>query len=129
MKVQQIDTHLTTFFFQGDREEFNQCQTCLRRLYNKGINGQVAEFTAYSILYYIYTKSTLDLNSCLASLTKDLKKDVLVQHALSVRSALALNNYRSFFKFYLQAPKMGGSLIDLFIARERKEALKRLLKA
>lgn len=114
---------------QGDREEFNQCQTCLRRLYNKGVSGQVAEFTAYSVLYYIYTKSNTDLNSCLSSLTKELKKDDVVQHALAVRSACALCNYRLFFKLYATAPKMGGYLIDLFIDRERKEALKRMLKA
>lgn len=116
-------------FQQGDREEFNQCQTCLRRLYNKGISGEVAEFTAYSILYYIYTKSNSDLNSCLSSLTKDLKKEEIVQHALAFRSAWALNNYRLFFKLYLTAPKMGGYLVDLFIDRERKEALKRMVKA
>ena len=50
-----------TLFFKGDREEFNQCQTCLKSLYKEGCNGHPDEFTAYKIIYDIYTDNYLGI--------------------------------------------------------------------
>jgi len=127
--VKVYECHARIALEKGDREEFNQCQTCLKSLYMQGISGEVAEFTAYNILYYIYTKESSDLNSCLASLSKELKADDVVHHALAVRSSLALCNFRSFFKLYSSAPKMSGYLMDLFVPRIRQDALKRIVKS
>ena len=46
---------------KGDREEFNQCQTCLKSLYTEGYNGHPDEFTAYKIIYDIYTDNYLGI--------------------------------------------------------------------
>lgn len=122
--INVYEIHARIALEKADLGEYNQCQSQLANLYSEKIpGGHPHEFKAYRILYLLHTCNRTDMNDILASLTPAEKEDRAILHALAVRSAVAGGNFHRFFKLYLDAPNMGGYLMDSFIDRERLAAL------
>ncbi|KAF0686222.1 Aste57867_21927 [Aphanomyces stellatus] len=131
------ETHARIALEEGDMNEFNQCQTQLRQLYEQDIAGNRTEFLAYRILYCIYVclqgktdnSGNVGMYRALSMVSPADRKDTTVRHALSVREAVFANDYRSFFKLYAAPPKMSGYLMDSYANHMRLQALKTMCKA
>ena len=121
--VRVYEAHARIALEKGDLGEYNQCQTQLRALYKMGIDGKRDEFTAYRILYIVYTCNRTSMNDVLADLTSAEQQMESVAHALQVRAALASGNYTKFFRLYQTTPYLGAYLLDKIVPRERLAAL------
>lgn len=73
--------------------------------------------------------SFADITTALTSLSPTVKNNAMVQHALALRTAVALSDYHKFFLLYRSAPKMSPYLMDMFVERQRKDAIKAMVKS
>ena len=126
--VHVYETHGRIALEKRDHEEFNQCNSMLMELYETW-GGSVAEFTAYRLFYGILVKDFVDIDQCLASIPADIRDMPEVIHAVKIYTAWLTHDYSTFFKLYVVTPNMGGYLIDMFVQRERLNALKTICKA
>ena len=135
--IRVYETHARIALQVKDLGEYNQCQTQLRALYKSKLGdngtsgGKEDEFTAYRILYLIYTRNRTDMSNMLADLTTADKQGRYVRLALQVRAALALGNYHKFFQLYRDSQDMAmfPYLMDMFVDRERLAALAVMCRA
>ncbi|KAK9470313.1 SAC3/GANP/Nin1/mts3/eIF-3 p25 family-domain-containing protein [Dipodascopsis tothii] len=127
--VSVYEIHARIALEKGDLGEYNQCQTQLRTLYEKGLAGSKNEFLAYRILYMLHTRNRSEMNEMLITLTADERADPAVAHALQVQRVMNESDYHSLHRLYLAAPNMGGYIMDSFIERERIAALAVICRA
>lgn len=138
LTVQRIKNEFTVTVYEiharialetSDMVEYNQCQATLKSLYELGIPGRVEEFTAYRILMLLHGRNRSELNIYVGQLTPKQKLDPSVSHALNVQRAVSMGNYHAFFRLFLEAPNMGGYIMDHFSDREKIKALIVMTKA
>ena len=65
----------------------------------------------------------------LSTIRKEEREDPLVDFAIKLRSAWQIGNFVQIFRLYEVAPRFSGYLIEKFLPRERKRALKMIIKA
>lgn len=154
--IEVYETHARIALEKGDLNEYNQCQTQLKELYEQvsrskgavvatqgdgkkkartGLENQ-HEFIAYRVIYYVYLTGnkkyeggSSDLFKIMLSLTPKQREDPVIAHALKVRVAVAEFDYHAFFSLQDSAPKMGAYLMDYLVPQVRQAALQRMHKA
>jgi len=131
--IKVYETHARVALEQGDLNEFNQCQTRLKSLYDDmPTGGHVAEFLAYRLLYLAYSGLKQHMGPLLHAiqeLTVEHRQMAYVQHALQVAEALISRNYHQFFQLYQRVENMGCYLMDKMLPEIRLLALRTITRA
>jgi len=151
--INVYETHARIALENADLNEYNQCQTQLKELYDHfsstSSNNTVTddaqeccrnfnEFLAYRILYYLMLTFTATARDAAVSELRNILRnipmhswheDIAVSHALQVRQALSLGNYATFFSLYASVPNMGQYILDTFVDKVRIQAAAKILKA
>jgi hypothetical protein len=142
--VKVYETHARIALQEGDLNEYNQCQTQLKDLYNLLLSGDNndgslpnrSEFLAYRLMYYVfltenekYSGGSSDLFHSMLSLTPKERDDPAIRHALAVRQAVAEMDYHGFFRLQKDSPNLGSLLMEYMVPTIRHKALLRICKA
>ncbi len=129
-----------------DIGNFNQCQTLLIPLYEKGIKGSEIEFLCYRIIYtsLMENKECINIiklikkkfNNHNNSKNKIIKKNnnnnknhnnnsfpFEIDYSLKILKSINENNYFYFFELYQNSPFLSKFLIEPFLPRLRIKAL------
>lgn len=139
--VQVYETHARIALQEGDINEYNQCQTQLKELFDK-LSAEpkavenLQEFLAYRLLYYVFLSTTdnynggsSDLFNIILSLTPEQRQDPAIRHALEVRESVSLGDYKRFFGLHKTAPNLGRFLTERMVATMRMRSLRPIAKA
>mmetsp|Transcript_54888 Transcript_54888/g.81663 ORF Transcript_54888/g.81663 Transcript_54888/m.81663 type:complete len:322 (+) Transcript_54888:373-1338(+) len=149
--VDVYETHARIGLEMSDLNEYNQCQTQLKELYDLLSNSKIkgseengektglenyCEFVAYRIIYYVflmgnkkYDGGSSDLFKIMLGLTQEQRENPSIAHALKVRVAVAEYDYHSFFRLQDSCPNMGAYLMDYLVPTVRQAALQRVCRA
>jgi len=140
--VDVYETHARIALEEGDLNEYNQCQTQLKELYNKlgaADPKSVAnrnEFIAYRLLYYVflsgnkkYDGGSSDVFKIMIDLSCEDRHHPAIQHALRVRVAVTDVDYHAFFRLLRECPNLGRYLMDRIVPSLRYNALLRICKS
>ena len=85
-------------------------------------------FVFVPLSFIVFHCVSSDITSLMAGLSGEQKENECISFSLKLRAAWSLGNYHRFFKLYRIAPKMAGYLVDWFADRERRQALRAMLK-
>ena len=132
--VKVYELHARICLENDDIMEVNQCITQVFELYKAGLKGCEDEFTAYRILYLIYTnekyrEGAAELNAMLPKISHDTFNSVPVQHAMKVHESVSLNVYNRFFKLLQNAPNMSYLFMEYVADAMRWRGLRCMTKA
>lgn len=136
--VMVYESHARVALDNSDMNEFNQCQTQLIELYRLRLPGSVMEFTAYRLMYHIYSCNDSNVYQEMTSMRDSTRRHSAVATALRVRRAVALNDYVDFFgRCHDEAVELRSNglatrmiqLYEMLVPAFRCRALSKMVKA
>lgn len=122
---------------EGDKGEFTQILTQMRKMVHSPQSSAAAEYQqrsvmeylAYRLLFTCLQRDHSALNEELLLVTPQARRFGSIKHAMLFIRAFAGQNHWKLVRLTHKAPNLGGSVIDLFLPSLRLLAYRRALKA